>query len=286
MRPLAEMPLAAAAQVHTVLSDIDDTLTTDGYLTPAAYQALEALREGGLRVILVTGRPAGWCDHIARMWPVDGVIGENGAFYLWYDRQARKLRTRHSSSACERASNAVRLAEVRDKILSQVPGCACATDQFCRLYDLAIDFSEDVPALPEAAVARIVSLMLDAGMKAMVSSIHVNGWFGRYDKLAMAQIMLQERYGLGAEQARRHCVYVGDSPNDAPMFGHFPLAVGVANAAKYGNALASRPAYVCSAACGAGFVELSGFLLDARHGGNAATAGRPCTGLPQGKSVS
>lgn len=282
MRPLNEMPLAAAAQVHTVLSDIDDTLTTDGYLTPAAYAALAALREQGLRVILVTGRPAGWCDHIARMWPVDGVIGENGAFYLWYDRQARKLRTRHSFSACERASNAARLAEVRDKILSQVPGCAMATDQFCRLYDLAIDFSEDVAALPDSAVACIVSLMQETGMKAMVSSIHVNGWFGPYDKLAMAKLMLQERYNLDADQASRGCVYVGDSPNDAPMFGHFPLAVGVANLAKYGNALASRPAYVCSAECGAGFVELSGFLLDARQVGNAAAPGR--SRRPAGKS--
>lgn len=286
MRPLLEMPRTVAAQVDTVLSDIDDTLTTDGYLTPAAYAALEGLREGGLRVILVTGRPAGWCDHIARMWPVDGVIGENGAFYLWYDRQARKLHARHLFSACERETNAVRLAAVRERILSEVPGCATATDQFCRLYDLAIDFSEDVDALPDAAVARIVSLMQDAGMTAKESSIHVNGWFGAYDKLSMAKIMLRERYSLDSEQARRHCVYVGDSPNDAPMFDHFPLAVGVANVTQCGPALASWPAYICSAECGAGFAELSRFLLDARRVENAEPAAQPRTGRPESRSGS
>ena len=182
------------------------------------------------------------------------------------------------------ASSAVRLAAVRGKILSQVPGCATATDQFCRLYDLAIDVAEDVPALPGSAVARVVSLMQEAGMTAMVSSIHINGWFGTCNKLAMAEIMLQERYSLNPEQARRHCVYVGDSPNDAPMFGQFPLAVGVANVAKHKDALASWPAYICSAECGAGFAELSRFLLDARHVEHAAAAGQPRIGRFEGKS--
>jgi len=182
------------------------------------------------------------------------------------------------------ASSAVRLAAVRGEILSQVPGCATATDQFCRLYDLAIDVAEDVPALPGSAVARVVSLMQEAGMTAMVSSIHINGWFGTCNKLAMAEIMLQERYSLNPEQARRHCVYVGDSPNDAPMFGQFPLAVGVANLAKHKDALASWPAYLCSAECGAGFAELSRFLLDARHVEHAAAAGQPRIGRFEGKS--
>ncbi len=264
MRPLIEMPRTVAAQVHTVLSDIDDTITSHGYLTPDAYAALAALREQGVRVILVTGRPAGWCDHIARMWPIDGVIGENGAFYLWYDRQVRRLHTRHLLSAGEREANSKRLAAVREKILAEVPGCALATDQCYRLYDLAIDYCEDVPALPEGTVARIVALMQDAGMTAMVSSIHVNGWFGTYNKLDMAKIMLLERYKLDHQQARQSCVYVGDSPNDAPMFGFFPLSVGVANVAQYKDTLVSSPAYLCLAECGAGFAELSRFILDAR----------------------
>src|SRR5450830_1614471 len=164
LRPLSELPRAIAASVHTVFSDIDDTLTTDGQLTVQAYAALDDLQHAGLRVILITGRPAGWCDHIARMWPVDAVIGENGAFYYWHDHAAHKLCCRHLLDETKRAAHSLKLAAVRDTILREVPGCAVASDQFCRLYDLAIDFREDVPPLPDAAVKHIVVLMEQAGM--------------------------------------------------------------------------------------------------------------------------
>ena len=166
MRALNELPRTVAAGMHTVFSDIDDTLTTDGQLVPQAYVALDTLRRAGLRVILITGRPAGWCDHIARMWPVDAVIGENGAFYYWHDPVERKLQCRHLLDTVARQTNTERLAAVRDTILREVPGCAVASDQFCRLYDLAIDFCEDVPALADADVDRIVALMEAAGMTA------------------------------------------------------------------------------------------------------------------------
>jgi HAD superfamily hydrolase (TIGR01484 family) len=267
MRPISEMPTDVAAAIHTVLSDIDDTLTTGGRLTVQAYAALQDLRDAGLRVVLVTGRPAGWCDHIARMWPVDAVIGENGAFYCWYDAQAHKLRTRHVFDAARRESNTSRLAEVRDTILREVPGCAIASDQFCRLYDLAIDFCEDVPPLPESAVQRIVALMEQAGMTAKVSSIHVNGWFGEYDKLSMAHLLMRERYGLELADERDRCVFVGDSPNDAPMFAYLPNAVGVANVKRFALPSGQSPAYVTPAEAGAGFAQLARLLIEARRVG-------------------
>ena len=264
MRPLSELPQAVAAAMHTVFSDIDDTLTTDGQLTAQAYSALEALHGAGLRVILVTGRPAGWCDHIARMWPIDAVIGENGAFYCWHDHAAHKLKTRHLLDEATRARNSERLTAVREVILREVPGCAVASDQFCRLYDLAIDFCEDVPPLPDAAVQRIVALMQQMGMSAKVSSIHVNGWFGDYDKLSMAQLLLHERYGMELAQERERCMFVGDSPNDAPMFAYLPHAVGVANIAAFADQMDALPAYVTPSCGGAGFAELAQALIDAR----------------------
>jgi HAD superfamily hydrolase (TIGR01484 family) len=264
MRPLADMPAAHAAAIHTVFSDIDDTLTTEGQLTVQAYAALHALREAGLRVVLVTGRPAGWCDHIARMWPVDAVIGENGAFYFWYDAAKRKLMSRHVFDEATRSSNAGRMAAVRDKVLREVPGCALASDQFCRLYDIAIDFCEDVPPLPAAAVQRIVALMQDAGMTAKVSSIHVNGWFGDYDKLSMAHLLMRERYGIELDFERERCMFVGDSPNDAPMFAYLPNAVGVANVARFALPPQESPAYVTASSAGAGFAELAQHLIQAR----------------------
>lgn len=264
MRPLSELPNTVAAAVHTVFSDIDDTLTTDGQLTALAYGALHELRRAGLRVILITGRPAGWCDHIARMWPVDAVIGENGAFYYWHDAGAHKLKCRHSLSEAQRAANASKLAAVREQILREVPGCALASDQFCRQYDLAIDFCEDVAALPISAVGRIVSLMEQAGMSAKVSSIHVNGWFGDYDKLSMAHLLLRERYGLELAQERERCMFVGDSPNDAPLFAYLPHAVGAANVADFGQRMPALPAYITAARGGAGFAELARALISAR----------------------
>jgi HAD superfamily hydrolase (TIGR01484 family) len=264
MKPLSELPRAVAAGMHTVFSDIDDTITTEGQLTPPAYAAMDSMRRAGLRVILITGRPAGWCDHIARMWPVDGVIGENGAFYYWYDHAARKLRSRHLLDASGRAAHAEKLAAVRETILREVPGSAVASDQFCRLYDLAIDFCEDVPPLPDSAIDRIVALMEQAGMTAKVSSIHVNGWFGQYDKLSMAQLMLHERYQLDLEQERERCLFVGDSPNDAPMFACLPHAVGVANVRDLVERMNALPAYVTPSRGGAGFSELADALVAAR----------------------
>ncbi|MFJ3047079.1 HAD-IIB family hydrolase [Herbaspirillum chlorophenolicum] len=260
MRPLEQMP---HARVATVFTDIDDTLTTGGKLSALAYEALEELQRAGLRVIPVTGRPAGWCDQIARLWPVDGIIGENGALYMWHDAHTGKLRTRHLLDEESRAGNAERLAAVCERILHEVPGCAVASDQFCRQYDLAIDFCEDVPPLPRDAIDRIVQIMEESGMTAKISSIHVNGWFGDYDKLSMARLMMRERYGVDlADKAERNrCVFAGDSPNDAPMFAYFPLSVGVANVLEFTDRLAHAPHFITREPCGAGFAELTRHLL-------------------------
>ena len=264
MHSLAELPDTALADVRGLFTDIDDTLTSDGRLTAAAYSALERLRAAGLLVVAITGRPAGWCDHIARMWPVDAVVGENGAFYFAYDAASRKLVRRFLDTETVRAANRARLATVRDRILAAVPGTALASDQTYREADLAIDFCEDVPRLAVAAVDRIVAIMADAGMTAKVSSIHVNGWFGDYDKLGMTKTLMRERFGVDLDADRAAYVYAGDSPNDAPMFGFFPLSVGVANVRDFADRLDSPPAYVTAARSGAGFVQLADRLLAAR----------------------
>jgi HAD superfamily hydrolase (TIGR01484 family) len=270
MKPLVEMPRNVASAVRGVLCDIDDTLTTDGQLTPEAYAALGQLRSAGLLTIPITGRPAGWCDHIARMWPVDAVVGENGAFYFCYDRVGRKLLTRFRDDAKTRTANRFRLQAVRDTILSLVPGAAVASDQLYREADLAIDYCEDVPRLPDMEIDRIVGIMRAAGMTVRVSSIHVNGWFGDYDKLAMTRILLKERFAIDVDivAERERLVFIGDSPNDAPVFAYFPTTVGVANVRAFAARLEHLPAYVTRAASGAGFVELAEFLLDmCRSGG-------------------
>lgn len=264
MQPLAGFSLAARARVVGVLADIDDTITTAGRLTAAAYAALERLQGAGIKVIPVTGRPAGWCDHIARMWPVDAVVGENGAFWMRYEAGARRLKT--VSAGQPPADRQRRIDALVAEILAAVPGSALASDQFCRVADLAIDFCEDVAPLPPAAVDAIVRRMKAAGMRAKLSSIHVNGWFGDYDKLSTTRRMLAEEFGISleSEAERQRWVFVGDSPNDAPMFGFFPNAVGVANVLDCAGRLEHKPAWVTAARAGAGFVELAEALLAAR----------------------
>jgi HAD superfamily hydrolase (TIGR01484 family) len=136
--PLADLPAASRARLRFVLTDIDDTLTTGGRLTSAAYGALERLAARGYHVIPVTGRPAGWCDLIARFWPVDAVIGENGAFYFRYDQGARAMTRRFWLSEAERAEARRRLDRVAATILALVPGALIAADQSYRIADLAI----------------------------------------------------------------------------------------------------------------------------------------------------
>jgi hypothetical protein len=250
-----------AARVRGVFCDIDNTLTTDGRLTAEAYAALERLRAAGKLVVPITGRPAGWCDHIARMWPVDAVVGENGAFYFCYDTGARKLIRRFLEDEATRAANRARLEAVRDRILREVPGSALASDQPYRETDLAVDFCEDVPRLPAAAIERIVSIMEASGMTAKLSSIHVNGWFGHYDKLGMTRTLMQERFGVDLERARADYAFVGDSPNDAPMFAFFPHSVGVANVSDFLERMPARPTFVTTARCGAGFAELAEMII-------------------------
>jgi len=259
MKPLRSLD---AGPVKAVLLDIDDTLTTEGKLTAEAYGALEQLQRAGKLVVPVTGRPAGWCDHIARMWPVDAVVGENGAFY--FSLSGGRLQQRFRDEAADRAAQRRKLAEIGERIVAAVPGCALASDQPYRETDLAIDYCEDVAPLPLAAAQHIAELMRAAGLQAKISSIHVNGWFGDYDKLGMTRLLFAERFGWDLALRNREIVFAGDSPNDAPMFAFFEHSVGVANLRRFDLLEFARPKYLTAAAAGAGFAELAQHLLSPR----------------------
>jgi HAD superfamily hydrolase (TIGR01484 family) len=270
MKPLSQFPAEKARSVRAVLTDIDDTITTEGVLTASAYAALEALHRAGFIVVPVTGRPAGWCDHIARMWPVDAVIGENGAFYFRYDRAKKEMHQHFWATPQELQRNRQKLNEIEREVLASVQGSALASDQAYRAADLAIDFCEDVPALPEADIDRIVRIFERAGTQAKVSSIHVNGWFGEYDKLSMAKTLLADVFGIDWNGAQNTVVFAGDSPNDEPMFAAFPLSVGVANVRAFAHRLKNKPAYITNGHSGEGFAESASVLLDTRSGSASA----------------
>lgn len=274
MRPLHDMDDRALAECSVVLTDIDDTLTTDGRLSAAAYAALERLSLAGLAVVPITGRPAGWCDMIARFWPVAGVVGENGAFYFAYVRAARTMRKRFFASEAERRDNRARLGVLCEKILREVPGAAIASDQLYREADLAIDYCEDVPALPPREVRRILDIFAAAGAAAKLSSIHVNGWFGDYDKLSMTRLFASDILNLDIDSENARVIFVGDSPNDGPMFGFFAHSCGVANVERFDPETFKPPRFVADRRGGSGFVQIADRILSARlENGQGRAAG-------------
>ena len=259
LRPLAELSASAAKALTGVLTDIDDTLTLHGRLIPAAFDAMARAKASGLVVIPVTGRPAGWCDHVARMWPCDGVVGENGG--LWFSMRGGRLVRAFSQPEAVRGENRAKLAAIRDAVLREVPGTAVASDQPYRELDLAIDFAEDVPVMSDAEIDRIVAIFERFGATCKVSSIHVNGWYGAFDKLSGFHGLVSD---LGLDPAPAAWAYAGDSANDAPMFAHFPLSMGVANVDRWLPRIPTPPAFRSSAEGGWGFAQLIDRLLTLR----------------------
>jgi len=263
-----------ASGIRYVLMDIDDTLTKNGKLPVSSYQALWELKEAGYIVIPVTGRPAGWCNCIVRQWPVDAVIGENGALVFREDPANENLvneghgrdvppvlRTFYHPDAIKNDHPV--LQKIRKRALAEVPGLRDAKDQFARLFDIALDFAEEDPVLPLSAAEKVQAIALEEGAKAKISSIHVNIWMGNYTKLSMAEKFLSMQYGWDPENEShlKQVLFAGDSPNDEPMFARFPLSCAVANISRYSGLLTHYPAFVSSQECGDGFAEIVSAII-------------------------
>ena len=262
-RPWADLPDADAGAVTGVLTDIDDTLTTDGAITPDALGALTRLRAAGLPVIAITGRPMGWSAPFVRPlgqggWPVEAIVAENGAVALF--REGDSLAVEYAQDHMTRRSNAGRLREVAARVLREVPGATLARDSAGRVTDIAIDHSE-FARLDRTQIDAALAVMRAAGMSATVSSIHINGWFGDHNKLSGACWTVQRLLRRDLDAERGQWVYVGDSTNDQLMFGHFPVSVGVANLVAFADKLVTWPTFLTFGARGAGFAEVADRLL-------------------------
>lgn len=261
LRPLADLQPARLAALHGVLTDIDDTLTRDGSIAPAALAALQRLADAGVPVVAITGRPAGWSEPFALAWPVAAIVAENGAVML--RKQDDRLQVDFVADAATRAANAHRLRACAQAVLALVPGATLARDSAGRLTDIAVDHSE-FAHLDTAQIRRVVAVMHDHGLTATVSSIHVNGWIGSHDKPSGARWAVQQVLGRRWDAA--DWVYVGDSTNDQAMFQALPLTVGVANIVRFLPQLQAFPAYVTPSERGEGFAELADALLAACGG--------------------
>lgn len=255
MKPFAEFTDQALADLSFLVSDIDDTLTLDGVLPAQVYAALEALRGVGIRVILITGRPAGWCDMIARFWPIDAVVGENGSFY--FKPQKGQIKRVWMDDAATRHAHLHRLQQMADTIVSEFAGTALAEDNPWRATDVAVDFAEDVPPLSLEIAGQVRDRFQALGATAKVSSIHVNAWIGSYDKLSMFEKLLADEYGLAVKDVVQQSIYTGDSPNDAPMFRRFTLSIGMHSVTQYDMPKADLPKFLTLGNGADGFMQVA-----------------------------
>lgn len=279
MRSLEALPAGAWGAVTGVFTDIDDTLTTNGAITPDALQALGALQAAGLHVIPITGRPVGWSEPFAAAWPVDAIVAENGAVALIPAQNSKEndlqrlphkreqLSKIYQQDAPTRANQFARMQQVLAQIEATVPGARRAADSAGRECDIAIDHSE-FTHLPQPAIDACVALMQAAGMTATVSSIHINGWYGTHNKWEGACWIVRELFGRDLAAEIERWVYIGDSTNDQLMFQHFAHSVGVANIERFVPLLTHLPRYVTRGARGAGFQEMAQRLLAERRAGH------------------
>ncbi len=282
MLPLTDWSLNKRCQIIGVFSDIDDTLTTAGTITPAALQALADLRAAGLWVIPVTGRHAGWCERLANgdpslgvaPWPVDALLAENGALAFapemidqiglqpLLNKRGQLLKLYQQSDA-ERAQNAIRMKQVAQRVLREVPQARLAQDVGGRDTDLAFDYNEHQHLAPED-VQRVLAILRDEGMYTSISSIHIHGCFQDFNKWQGACWLVQRLFGRDLTQELDRWVFVGDSGNDQPMFEHFAHSVGVANIRHCAASLTHLPRYITQAERGAGFAQVVQAILQAR----------------------
>ena len=275
MKPLSTWPLADRQCIRGIFTDIDDTLTTDGAITPDALAALQELKAKGLIVIAITGRPVGWSEPFALSWPVDAIVAENGAVLLQNmnknslqsNKYGRKqLLKSYQQSEAVRAANYARMQQISQRILLEVPGALLARDSVGRETDMAIDHSE-FTHLPPEKIAQVVAIMQSEGMTATVSSIHINGWFGEHNKLTGARWALRHFLGRDLDAEMDNWAYVGDSTNDQLMFEAFNNSIGVANVRRFEAQLVLKnglPRYITKSERGAGFAEVAQAVLKAQ----------------------
>ena len=252
MRPLAQWE---PGKIIGVFTDIDDTLTTDGVITPDALQALADLKAAGMHVVPITGRPVGWSEPFANHWPVDAIVAENGAVAL-VNEKGQPLRKLYQQDPATREANFSRMQRALERIEREVQGARRSLDSAGRETDIAIDHSE-FTHLPQQGIDAVVALMQSEGMTATVSSIHINGWYGKHDKLSGARWIVRQLWGRDLDTELDQWVYVGDSTNDQVMFRHFANSVGVANIRRFESQLQHTPSYITQAERGAGFAELA-----------------------------
>ena len=253
MKPLSKLHQKKIEKVKVLMFDLDGTFVGNNILKSSTYRSLEKLRLHGIKAVVVTGRPAGWCDLIAKWWPVDSVIGENGA--LSFGMLNGKMQREIFDTAISLEESNKLLDSLFKDIKSNYEGVHLTTDQPFRQWDMALDISEEY-SMDMEEVKKIYDFCISKGANAAISNIHLNIWYGKYNKCAMA-LRILENWNMNIEE----CIYIGDSPNDAPMFKVFPLSVGVSSVKEYTDFMSDFPSYITNNDANQGFEELVNLIL-------------------------
>jgi HAD superfamily hydrolase (TIGR01484 family) len=256
MRPLADLA-PHASTLRGVFSDIDDTLTHDGAVVVEAYAALARARAAGLRVVLVTGRPAGWAEVLASVWPVDAAIAENGG--IAYIKRGRRLERVYFAPG-DPDDDARRLAELSAEVLRTFPFARKSDDSGLRITDAAFDIGETQHLAP-AEIEAITAHCRERGARTMVSSVHAHACFHTADKAQMSARVASMLWDETPAAVAEHYAFVGDSPNDQAAFAFFASSIGVANVARYADVLRPPPRFVTPSPNGRGFAEALDVIL-------------------------
>jgi len=261
MRAIAELDPERARSLGGLLFDLDDTLLSHGALTRTAYGALWDLRDAGLRLVAVTGRPSGWGEVIARQWPVDGVVTENGAVHIV--RDGAGVARRETCDDAERRRRRIRLAQLVEDVRAIVPEARLTDDVDARRSDVTWDIGERT-RLPLERVDAIARAIVDAGARTTRSSVHLHATFDADDKASGAVAFLVRELGEDAGRAVARYAFAGDSGNDAACFGAFHTTFGVANVRAHLGRLTVWPRFVTRSTMGEGFAEIARAILAAR----------------------
>jgi HAD superfamily hydrolase (TIGR01484 family) len=261
MQPLACLSDDEARRLRGVLFDLDDTVLTHGVLTRVAYEALWNLRDAGLRLVAVTGRPSGWGEVLARQWPIDGCVTENGAVSIV--PQGHGIGRRDSCDDAERRARRVRLARLVEHVREVVPEARLTDDVDLRRSDVTWDVGERV-RLPEDRVRAIRHEIAAAGARWSQSSVHLHATFDSDDKASGALRFCARELGEEPGASLWRFAFAGDSGNDAACFAAFRTTFGVANVRASLGALSVPPRYVAASSMGDGFAEIAAEILRRR----------------------
>ncbi len=261
MLPLAALSREEARRIEGLLFDVDDTLLTYGVLSRGAYDALWDLRDAGIRLVVVTGRPSAWGVVLATQWPIDAATTENGAIAVV--KEGRKVTRVDRYSPAVRADRRARLAAIMSDVATRAPDVKLADDASGRMADVTWDIGEFEHVAPER-VAFVRSIITEHGARSSCSSVHLHATFDADDKATGTMRLLMTRFGVDASAARNRFAFVGDSGNDRACFSAFHTTFGVANVRAAMPSLAVPPRYVSPSAMGEGFAEIARALLRCR----------------------